>query len=527
MEASHRNDIRTARSDCDAGRIEIMIRRYPWNNAFFDRCMCIDIIYGILSCFLFLFAGIAQGEEPLNIGSRLEPFVDIYLIDRLDGARLKLHEPVLTGKVIAYDKPWEGAFCGYITVIHDDGDYRMYYRGLPVAGKDGSDAEVTCCAESRDGVTWTKPDLGIYAIDGSKHNNIILKDHAPFSHNFSPFIDTKPGVLPRERYKALAGTSESGLAAFVSPDGLHWKKLREEPVMTDGAFDSQNVAFWSEAEGCYVCYLRTWTGGGFKGFRTISRSTSDDFVTWSDPVQMDFGDTPAEHLYTNQTQPYFRAPHIYLSLPMRFMPGRKVLTDEQAATLGVDPKYKSDCAEAVFMTSRGGNVYDRTFMEGFIRPGTDLGNWASRAGATALGIVPTGPTEISIYKQAHYAQPSIHLLRYTLRTDGFVSVNAPYAGGEMVTKPFVFEGERLVINFSTSAAGYVKLALLDADGMPIPGYGPDSADEIIGDDIERITTWNGESDISALAGRTVRLRAVMKDADLYSIRFTGKGAVAP
>jgi len=484
------------------------------------RVLSCVTVFAVVFSSVFLPRVAAETEEtPLDIGSRLEPFVDHYLIDGLDGTSLRLHTPVRKGVALRFDKPWEGAFCGYCTVIEDGGLYRMYYRGLPKAGKDGTDTEVTCYAESVDGITWTKPDLEIYEVNGTRKNNVVLAGQAPFSHNFSPFLDTRPGVPESERFKALAGISTSGLAAFVSGDGIHWRKLRDEPVLTEGAFDSQNVAFWSEAENCYVCYFRTWTEGEFKGYRTVSRSTSKDFLTWTPPVYMDFGDTPTEHLYTNQTHPYFRAPHIYISIPMRFMPGRKVLTEEQARSLGVDPRYGSDCADAVFMTSRGGNRYDRTFMEGFIRPGVDLGNWASRAGMTALGVVPTGPSEMSLYKQAHYAQPSARLLRYTLRTDGFVSVNAPYAGGEMTTKPVVFEGRELVLNFSTSAAGYVKVEIRDEAGKPFPGYDIESADEIIGDAVERVVTWRDESDVSALSGKVIRLRFVMKDADLYSIRF--------
>ncbi len=395
----------------------------------------------------------------------------------------------------------------------------MYYRGLPLAGADGSDNEVTCYAESSDGIRWDKPDLGLFDVHGTTNNNVILSNSAPFSHNFAPFLDTRPGIPRSERYKAAAGTHTTGIITFVSPDGIRWKKMREEPVITEGAFDSQNVMFWSEHENCYVCYFRTWTQGEFKGYRTVSRATSKDFRTWSNPVEMDFGDTPVEHLYTSQTTPYFRAPHLYIAIPMRFMPGRKVLTDKQALALGVNPKYKGDCAEAVFMTSRGGSHYDRTFMEGFIRPGTDPGNWASRAGMTACGIVPTGPTEISLYKQAHYAQPSGHLIRYTLRTDGFVSVNAPYSGGEMITKPIEFSGNKLVLNFSTSAAGGIHVEIQDISGTAIPGFRLDDSDEIIGDTVERIVTWKDNFDVSSLAGRPVRLRFVMKDADIYSVQF--------
>jgi hypothetical protein len=457
--------------------------------------------------------------EVIDIEDRLELFVDQFLIDSLQGTQLRLHEPQPAGAALAFDRPWEGAHTGYVTVLFDGSVYRMYYRGLPVSGKDGSDQETTCYAESRDGIRWTKPDLGLYEVAGTRHNNIILAGSAPFSHNFSPFIDARPGVAASARFKALAGTSESGLHVFASEDGIRWRKWRERPVLTEGAFDSQNVAFWSGAERCYVAYFRTWTEGGFKGFRTISRAVSPDLLDWSAPVMMTFGATPPEHLYTSQTQPYFRAPHIYVALPMRFVPGCKVLTDDEALALGVGEGYASDCAETVFMTSRGGERYDRTFMEGFIRPGLDPGNWASRSGLSALGVVPTRASEISIYKQAHYAQPSNRLERYTLRMDGFVSVNAPFAGGEMRTRPIRFSGSDLVLNFSTGAAGGIRVEFQDEEGKPLPGYTLEDCELLVGDIIERAVKWKQGRDPRALVGRAVRLRFVMKDADIYSIRF--------
>jgi hypothetical protein len=473
----------------------------------------------LCSCFLWL---AVPALAAIQIEDRRELFIDEYLIEHLEGARLRLHEPVPAGVALRFDRPWEGAFCGYVTVLHDSNRFRMYYRGSPIAGKDGAPTEVTCYAESLDGISWVKPNLGLFEVHGTRDNNVVLAGQAPFSHNFAPFLDGRPGVPPEERFKALAGTSEKGLFGFVSPDGLRWRKLRETPLLTRGAFDSQNVAFWSEAERGYVLYLRTWTKGGFEGFRTISRATSPDFLKWDEPVPMSFGQTPLEHLYTSQTHPYFRAPHLYIALPMRFVPGRKVLTEAQARALGVDPGYASDCAETVFMTSRGGAAYDRTFLEGFLRPGLDPGNWASRAGLTALGVVPTGPTEMSLYKQAHYAQPTGHLLRYVLRTDGFASLNAPFRGGECRTRLLTFTGRRLEVNFSTGAAGGVRVELLDAEGRPIPGYTLAESVELIGDDIQRIVSWGSGTDLEKLAGKPVKLHFVMKDADLYSIRFVRK-----
>jgi hypothetical protein len=478
----------------------------------------IPMRHTLICVLLFMLAATGPGEVR-DIGSRLELFVDRYLIESLEGARLELNTPRPAGTVLMFDRPWEGSFCGYVTVLLDGAVYRMYYRGLPIDGRDGSEAETTCYAESRDGVRWEKPDLNLHRVHGTTRNNVVLAGSAPFSHNFSPFLDKRPGVPAAERMKAMAGTVESGLFVFASADGIRWRKWRETPVLTDGAFDSQNVAFWSDAEQCYVAFFRTWTRGGFKGYRTISKSTSPDLVKWTAPVMMTFEPSVEEHLYTSQTHAYYRAPHIYVALPMRFVPGCKVLTDEEAKLLGVASGYGSDCAETVFMTSRGGTRYDRTFLEGYIRPGNDPGNWASRAGLSALGIVPTGEGEMSVYKQAHYAQPSNRLERYTIRTDGFVSVRAPFGGGRMTTRPIRFSGRRLVLNFSTGAAGSVRAGITAPDGQPVAGFSLDDCRPLVGDAIGKTVAWSGGADLGALAGKPVRLHFVMKDADIYSLQF--------
>jgi len=459
----------------------------------------------------------ARAAEPIAIGPRLELFADTFLIDTLEGARLQLHPPTPAETVLTFDKPWEGEFCGYVTVIQDGELYRLYYRGLPEAGADGSGLESTCYAVSTDGIHFAKPNLGLFEVSGTRDNNAILHGFEPLSHNFAAFLDSRPGADPAQRYKALGGTSASGLVAFISPDGIHWQKLREEAVIKQGALDSQNVAFWSETENQYVCYLRTFDPTS--NVRTVSRCTSSDFVAWTDIVPMEFGDTAPEHLYTNQTTPYFRAPHLYVAIAARFMPGRRVVSEETMAQMGGDAKYSGDCSDAVLLTSRGGTHYDRTFMESFIRPGIGLNNWTSRTNYPARGVVPTGENEMSMYVQRNYGQKSHHLQRLVMRTDGFASVNAPYGGGEMTTKPITFDGKRLLVNFATSAAGSVWIELQYADGSPIQGFAREDCDEIVGDEIARTVTWKGNADVSPLAGTPVRLRASLKDADLYSVQF--------
>ncbi len=482
----------------------------------------------IIYLFLFIATPViafSQGKEPntnkgvIQMMDRREIFVDHYLIDKMDGVQLIKHTPHDEGVVLNFDNPWEGVFCGYCTVIKDGELLRVYYRGLPTGGKDGTNNETTCIAESKDGIHWKKPELGLYKTGGSLKNNVILAGEAPSSHNFSPFLDNNPNASPTQKYKALAGEGKSGLRAYSSPDGIHWKKLRDEAVISNYPFDSQNVSFWSESEQCYLCYFRSWSGVGYSGFRSVSRTTSKDFMAWTKPVAMTFGDTPPEQLYTQQTSPYFRAPHIYVAIGGRFMPGRQVLTDEQAKKLNVDPGYFKDCSDAYMMTTRGGNVYDRTFMEAFIRPGIGMGNWVSRSNYPALNVVQTSPEEMSVYVNQDYAQPTAHLHRYSLRIDGFTSLSAPYKGGEMTTKPFTFSGHELEINYSTSAAGEIRFELKDENGVPIPGFALEDSQRVIGNEISRVVLWKGSGDLQILTSKTVRLRVVMKDADLYSIRF--------
>src|SRR5690606_7623057 len=134
----------------------------------------------------------------------------------------------------------------------------------------------------------------------------------------------------------------------------------------------------------------------------------------------------------------------------------------QAKALNVNPAYFKDCSDAIFMTTRGGSAYDRTFMQSFIRPEIGLENWLSRSNYPVLNVVQTSPKELSVYVNESYAQPTAHIKRYALRLDGFASLQAKFNGGDATTKPFVFKGKQLEINYSTSAAGYVRVEILDA-----------------------------------------------------------------
>lgn len=467
----------------------------------------------------------------IDIGTRRELFVDRYLVERLSRAELRLHHPQRAGAVLVHDRPWEGILTLHVTVLEEGDTYRMYYRGWPQkpglrANDPGQHPPVTCYAESRDGVHWQRPSLGLHQVFGTRQNNVVLAGPRPVTQRFSPMLDTRPGVPASERLKALGGNKDTGLVLYSSGDGIHWEPMDLGPVVEGYAFDSQNTIFWSQHEQCYVCVFRHMQEVEGQRVRWLARTTSPDLAQWTRPEIYDFGEAPAEHLYTNQMAPYFRAPHLYVGTAARFLPGRWALSpaQEEAMDLHGEANYSGlpgALSDGVLLTSRGGNHIDRTFLESFVRAGEDPRDWVARSNYPALGVVATGEREMSLYVSRHYGQPSAYLERLTLRTDGFASLHAGYGGGEMVTRPLVFSGRELEINFATSAAGGLRMELQVEGGAAIEGYALADCEEQIGDEVERVVRWKGGSDLSALARRPVRVRVVLKDGDLYSVRFGG------
>ena len=465
-------------------------------------------------CCLSVLLADVEKRESVDIESRRELFVDKSLIEKMDKVELRLHHPE---KTVRPKSPLPVHHM--MTVIQDGGKYHAYYRGADPAftgeRHTGHAGETVHYATSKDGHEWEFPKMGLHEIGGTKENNVILAYQPPFLTNFMPFLDQRKGVKKSERFKALAGypgagdkrgTKEPGrgLFAFVSEDGISWEKKEEAiPYQPEWrhAFDSPNVSFWSEAEQLYVCYFRTWTEAD--RLRSISRATSPDFVTWSDPVEMK-PNLPGEHLYTNGTHPYFRAPHIYVALPTRYVKGR-----------GDAPDYDQEDVNAtdiLFMSTRADSTrYDRVFTEAFIRPGMDPQRWRNRSNYVAQNVIPLNEKEMSIYHRSGD--------RYVLRTDGFISVHAGAGEGELLTRPILFSGEKLQINLSTSAVGGVQVELQDEKGVPFPGFALKDCPVIFGDEIDREVAWKGNPKLLSLAGKPVRIRFVLKECDLYSYRF--------
>lgn len=440
---------------------------------------------------------LAEEKPVIDIGRQRELFLDDHLIDKLDGADLVLHAPTPQEIAIDHDEPWEGGTCAYHTVFRDGDLYRMYYRG-------GWGYKIYCYAESRDGVHWVKPKLGLVEFRGSKENNIILMGEG--TEAFAPFKDANPDCEPDAPYKAFAvhckNDPPSTLGAFKSVDGIRWTRMGNKPLIAKGHFDSQNLAFWDTVRQRYVEFHRWYQKypDTEMEMRDILTSTSPDFLNWTEPpVILQYTGSPPEDLYTSQIVAYHRAPHFFLGFPKRLLPFRRIVGNKMEGL-----------SDGVFMSSRDGLVF-RRWEEAFIRPGQNRERWFNRNNMTAWGLVetagsfPGSPAELSLYSTEGYNETkSVKLRRFTMRLDGFVSVKAPMRGGEIVTRPLLFAAPEQILPAPARPAdpilrtgekpiiGKASLVFRDPAVLPIP------SDQELGSQVTFAVHLSG---ISAMTGR--------------------------
>ena len=485
-------------------------------------------------------AGAAAAEdaapEVLDVGSEWQLFLDDWLVASLDGAELTVHRPQRRELAAEFgDLPWDGDSAGYFTIMSDGARYHMYYHAW---GQNSREPLSIAYLYSDDGIHWERPNLGICEFQGSTENNIVmfgLRDYK--NHDFNPFVDTRPGTPPEERFKAIGllhgGKEGDGLFAFRSADAVHWTEIKPGPVFTGHPFDTQNVAFWSEKENRYVLYYREFRDG----FRVIRRAVSDNFTDWTDEGEIAFpnggGPTKETQFYTNQIFPYYRNKNLYIGFPARYTDrGEGANTwelpepDARKERMTIEPRLGTAVTDSIYIVSRDGMNFTPS-DDVFLAPGLRTRhNWFYGDNYIAWTMIETdsldddSPCELSLYATESYGTGGdSRLRRYTLRIDGFGSIHAKSKLGLAETKPLVFRGKELRLNVATSGAGNLWVEICDLDGRPIEGYTFDDCEPIFGDFLERKVAWRGETDLSALAGRPVILRFRMKETDLYSLRF--------
>ncbi|MFC1526511.1 hypothetical protein ACFL6X_06855 [Candidatus Latescibacterota bacterium] len=491
----------------------------------------------------------------MDVDTQRQLFFDRRFIDSSTGVSLRMNAPVQHPEpVLVADRPWESHGIGaYNTVmLEPDGRFRMWYDAGVKGGLPSEGARRLGYAESEDGLHWTKPSLGLIEFAGSRDNNLVAPPLERQSlQGATVMVDER---APAEaRYKGwtkfrptddeLAAGAEAGLWAMQSPDGIHWTLSEGQPNPAGESCDTQNMLFWDDRLELYVGYIRVRQtqhrdeaaeAAGRGRYRSVGRITSPDFRSWT-PLEIVFqadvqdlampvpfqreDPRPNIDYYTSCAMKYPWAQDAYVMLPSAYYHWGE---NDYPATMDVH-----------LLTSRDGIRWERAGeREPFLRAGADGGPQSGMLFANPW-LIPMGD-ELWLYysatakthgppppgsRKAQEGRSSGGIYRSSLRRDGFVSADAGYAGGELVTPEVTFGGTQLELNFEGSAGGWIQVEILDSNGVPLPGFGLAQADAARGNGVSKPVSWQGAADVSALAGKPVRLRFVMRSVKLYAFQF--------
>jgi hypothetical protein len=494
-------------------------------------------------------AGIAVGDEPIDIGSRKQLFVDSKFIERQQNIRLTMNPPVSTGELlVTADQPHEqgGLVYLYSSVLQEAGRVRLWYDLT------GDEGRCVCYAESEDGLRFSKPPLGLHAIGQSAANNVVIPS---VIGGGAVWID--PQAPAEHRYKTQAKAYQpTRFAMHSSPDGINWKPFT--PPQLAGPMDTQSIVFWDAALGAYAMYTRQRVHEPLN-YRGVRRLLSHDLKVWRDDVvvfepdsidldtyrmPISAGVTPVD--YYGAT--VFKYPLDGPSGPSLGEEPDDAVADDRVYVMlaqafwhhtdhGFDGQLGPYTRDVRLAVSRDGERFERVGdRAAFMRPGP-----AGRFDSKQIWALPTPIVrgdEIWIYYAGTNVdrtarpepenidpatpgrQPLGGIGRAVMRLDGFVSADADYQGGELVTPPIRFSGSRLELNLDTGGGGSVRVEILDAEtGEPIAGMSLEEAIPVIGNDVRLPVQWLSGHDLTAAAQRPVKLRFVMRDCKLYAFQF--------
>jgi len=483
----------------------------------------------------------SKNPQPIVVGGEKQLFIDDRFIASSQNVELRMNQPVKLGEVLRPDRPWEDKDIGFCaSVMEHDGMFKLFYR----ADSHARGASV-CLATSHDGLHWERPVIGLYEYGGSKENNIVFRDtdnNAAYRGVGETVVFFDPNGKAEERFKMIASKGwpdphTAGLYCHTSPDGVHWTA---GPRVLDICPDTANQAAWDRQRGKYVAYIRIWdplrkvgrveTSDILKPWPYQSLGTDAYFIWGQESVAVPsrefpgaFGydaedPVPSDH-YNLAAVEYPYAQHVYFAFPSAYM-------HFPEPPLG---KYGNDGVLDIQMAvSRDGVTYDRVERAPYIPLGL-AGEPDALSNYMAVGMLRKGDYLYQYYgayavthglPQAQQTMPAGCFCAVRQRLDGFVSADAAWGGGELVTPPIIFNGNRLVLNVDASAMGACRVGLLDAAGNDIPGLSVEACDILYGNAVNKLVTWNGTGDLAAWSGQPVRLRFMMRATKLYAFQFT-------
>ncbi len=454
-------------------------------------------------------------------------FLDPAFLEKSENVSLRVNQPQRRDLVIRADKPWENLMISFYLTMIDEGDkLRLWY-----ICRDKKNQPNVAYAESKDGLNWVKPSLGIVEYEGSKENNLVGLE----SLEGTVYKDERAPA--QERYNYITHLITEGMVRYHSPDGLRWKR-DAAPLVKFGA-DSQAVTFWDEHAGKYALYLRGWEKrADEKLYRTqvradlksltepstVAPAETSRYIWGKEKVAVidaefpkvlatDEADPADSDVYTISAQQYPLDPRWYMGFPSFFQ----------------REKNRSDGRlDVEFIGSRDGFAWQRYDREPYVAPGLlggDDGNMVFMGPGMAvrgdeIWLYGTGLHSRHGDKEARQLRTDGVIYRYVQRVDGFVSLDFDAKGGNATTAPVKVDGPRLVLNVDTAVLGSLRVGLLDAEGKAIEGFALEDCMVVRTNSTRALVSWRGGDTIGVLHGKDVRVQFTGSRAKLYSFYFT-------
>ncbi|MFM2093183.1 MAG: hypothetical protein RIS70_307 [Planctomycetota bacterium] len=469
---------------------------------------------------LALAADPVSPETTIPLGSRKALLVDRKFVADSLGTRLQLHPPKKTGeRLIESEHPWESATINWFSILKDGDLYRMWYECYDVEGWPTADDTSFCYAESRDGIHWTKPKLGLYSYRGSTQNNILFRQigegtHRSRVHGNCVFID--PSAPPDARYKCISQGQFQGIAdlpyfvaGMSSPDGLHWKR-DPQPICRIFA-DSQYSGFWDDRTRQYSIFGRVPGRGG----RAIGRSSAAQFAGFSPfarVLQSDDADPTEADLYNPACMRYPGETDLYVMFPSLFRHQQDTLEIRLAVSRDLETwTWPERETPLLGLGADGGFDSGSLYMGngGCLRTGSE---WSFYFSGSSLKH-----REVELNFLADPKNRRV-ISRAVASPDRLVSVVAHNDRGQFTTPPLEIRGTQLRLNAITATNGEIRVAILDRQGKPLPRYGLADCRKIQGDRNDHIAVWGESEKPLSQFDQPVRLQFELHNADLFSFQ---------
>lgn len=476
-----------------------------------------------LPFFLSVSAFAAPPKEPVEIGHTPQFFIDDSIVDNRWSLKPKTEEVVRVFHVPKKhaSNPLIVGGCGYASVVReaDTGTFKLWYqthsRGKRSDDEDKNEYGIAY-AESKDGLAWIRPELGLMEWEGSKANNIVWRGHADFRASGQQILDLPESARRGFRYVMAYHTSggkrgENGIHVVGSKDGIHWDKASNMQVVNISS-DTVNSVVFDPARGEYAMfcrakdrYLAGQTGMLDTGeSRRVSRIAGKDLWSrWEGSPQSIL--IPDElDLERGFNRFYGMVGRYHAGITFGFVWSFKLNTDIWTE----------------LAWSRDGVTFERLPQRPRLIDLGPTGAWDDGMVFGSADWVEVG-NEWWIYyagwdgpHKTREREGSIGLA--TLRKEGFVSLRGMRGGGVVATRTLVWPGGGLVVNADASK-GELKVRVSDERRKVIPGFDYTDGETFTGDSTAHEVKWRGAS-LDSLRGKVLRFEFQLREADLYTFR---------